>query len=96
MVHLGDVDRVEARFGMFGDNVSLGTREVHGWRRSLRRLVSSFGCSRWYSEVTLVEWKYVSIRLVTMLVLAQEWCMVGTIPCIGLEVLLDARNGTLR
>ena len=38
MVLLGDVGRLEARFGTFGDNVSLGTREVHGWRRTLHRL----------------------------------------------------------
>ena len=41
MVLLGAVGRVEARFVTFGDNVSLGTREVHGWRRKLHRLGSS-------------------------------------------------------
>ena len=62
MVLLGDVGRVEARFGTFADNVSLGTRELHGWRRTLHRLGSSFGCTR----------------------------------CIGLEIVLDAPDGSLR
>ena len=38
MVLLGDVGRVEARFGTFVDNVSLGTRKVHGSHRMLHRL----------------------------------------------------------
>ena len=38
MVLLGDVGRVEAHFGTFGDNVSLGTGEVHHWRHTLHRL----------------------------------------------------------
>ena len=50
MVLLGDVGRVEARFGTFGDNVSLGTK-------------------RW---------------------------TVGAVCCIGLEVVLDALDGTPR
>ena len=44
--------------------------------------------------VTLVEWKHVSVRLVTMLVLAQERCTVRTVRCIGLEVVLDAPDST--
>ena len=50
MVLLGDVDRVEAHFGTFGDNISL----------------------------------------------AQERCTVGAVRCIGLEVVLDAPDGTPR
>jgi hypothetical protein len=32
MVLLGDACHVEARFGLFGDSVSLGTRSVYGLR----------------------------------------------------------------
>ena len=96
MVLLGDVGRVEARFITFGDNVSHGTREVHGWHRTLPRLGSSFGCTRWYSYVTLVEWKHVSVHLVIMLVLAQERCTVGAVRCIGMEVVLHAPDSTPR
>ena len=38
---LGDVGRVEPRFGTFGDNVSLGTNEMHSWHRTLHKLGSS-------------------------------------------------------
>ena len=96
MVLLGDVGRVETRFGTFGDNVSLGTREVLGWRRTLHRLGCSFACTQWYSYVTLVKWKHVSVRFVTMLVLAQESCTVGTVHCIGLEEVLEAPDGIPR
>ena len=41
MVLLGDIGRVEAHFGMFGDNVSLGTRVVHSWHSTLHWLGSS-------------------------------------------------------
>jgi hypothetical protein len=33
MVLLGDVGQVEARFGLFGDSISLSLRKVHGLRR---------------------------------------------------------------
>ena len=46
--------------------------------------------------MTLVELKHVSVCLVTMLVLALERCMVGAIRCIGLELVLDALDGTPR
>ena len=96
MVLLGDVVRVEARFVTFGDNVSLGTREVLGWHRTLHRLGSSFGCTHWYSLVTLVEWKHVSVHLVTMLVLAPERCTVDAVRCIGLDLVLDTLDGPPR
>jgi hypothetical protein len=38
MVHLGDVGQVEARFGLFGDNVNLDARKVHGLRQMYHRL----------------------------------------------------------
>ena len=46
--------------------------------------------------MTLFEWKYVSVRLETMLVLAKERCTVCAVRCIGLEVVLDAPDGTPR
>ena len=43
---LGDVGRIESRFGPFGDSVSVG---VHGLRRTYLWLRYRFGRSRWYS-----------------------------------------------
>ena len=46
---LGDEGQVEARFGPFGDSVSVGARSVHGFRQTYRWLRNCFGRSRWYS-----------------------------------------------
>ena len=43
MVLLGDVGHVESRFGLFGDGVSVGERQVHGLRQTYRRLRNHFG-----------------------------------------------------
>ena len=45
-------------------------------------------------DVGRVEARFV--RLVTMFVLAQERCTVGTVRCIGMEVVLDAPDGIPR
>jgi hypothetical protein len=46
---LGDVARVEPRFGPFGDGVSVGARLVHGLCQTYHRLINHFGCTRWKS-----------------------------------------------
>jgi hypothetical protein len=43
-----DVGRVESRFGLFGDDVSVGARYVHGLRQMYHRLRNRLGCTRWY------------------------------------------------
>jgi hypothetical protein len=47
-VLLGDVGQVEARFGLFGDSVSLGARWVHDLRRLYHGHGNHFGHTRWY------------------------------------------------
>jgi hypothetical protein len=42
---LGDVGHVEPRFGLFGDSVNIGAREVHGLRQTYHRLGNHFGCT---------------------------------------------------
>jgi uncharacterized Fe-S cluster-containing radical SAM superfamily protein len=39
---LGDLGYVESRFDLFADSVNLGTRLVHGLRRTYHRLRKSF------------------------------------------------------
>jgi hypothetical protein len=43
-----------------------------------------------------VMWNFVSVRLETVLVLVQYRCMVCTERTIGIEIILDAPNGTPR
>jgi hypothetical protein len=43
MEHIGDVGHVEPRFGLFGDNVHVGARYVHGLRRTYHWLKNHFG-----------------------------------------------------
>jgi hypothetical protein len=46
---LGDVGHVESCFGLFGDNVCVGGRWLHGLRQTYHRLRNHFGRTRWYS-----------------------------------------------
>ena len=40
---LGDTGHVESRFGPFGDDVSVGVRQVHSLRQTYHRLRNCFG-----------------------------------------------------
>jgi hypothetical protein len=55
-----------------------------------------FGCTRWISYVTLVMWNLVSIHMVTVAVLVQVTSMVCAKCIIGIEIILDAPDGTPR
>ena len=46
---LGDVGHVESRFGLVGDSVSVGARQVPGLCQTYHRLRNRFGRTRWYS-----------------------------------------------
>jgi hypothetical protein len=76
MVLLRDVGPVEARINPFGDNVNLNARSVHGLRRMYHRLRNHFERIRWYSYMTCVKWKVISIHLETMLISTQDRCTV--------------------
>jgi hypothetical protein len=49
MVLLGDESQVQARSGLFGDNVSVGARLVHFLHQTYYWLRNYFGRTRWYS-----------------------------------------------
>jgi hypothetical protein len=40
---LDDVDHVESRFGLFGDNFSIGASQVHGLRQMYHMHRNHFG-----------------------------------------------------
>jgi hypothetical protein len=46
---LGDMGQVESCFGLIGDGVSIGAREVPGLREMFHWLRNRFGCTQWYT-----------------------------------------------
>ena len=96
MVLLGDEAQVEARFSPFGDSANPDARSVHGLGQTYRRLISPFRRTRCNSYETWVMWNLVSIYLETVLVSVQDRCMVCAKHTKGLEIVLDAPNGTPR
>jgi hypothetical protein len=96
MVLLGDEAQMEDRFGLFGDSVSFSAWKVHGLHQMYRRLRNYFGCTSWYSWVTRLKWKIVSVHLDTVLVSVQGRCTVCAKCTIASEIVLDALDGTPR
>jgi hypothetical protein len=92
----GDVGHVESHFGLFRDSVSVGARHVHSLRKEYHRLRNHFGHTRWYSLVTRLELMLVSVHLEIVLILTQDRCIVCVERTIGLEIILDAPDGTPR
>jgi hypothetical protein len=69
---------------------------VHGLHQVYHRVKNHFRCTGWYSEVMRLEWKLDSVFLKILLILRQDRCMVYTEHTIGLEIFLDAPDGTPR
>jgi hypothetical protein len=55
-----------------------------------------FGRTRWYSSVTMLKWKLVTVRLEMVLNLMQDRYTVCAKHTIGLEIVLDTPNGPPR
>ena len=96
MVPIGAKAQVEACFGPIGDSANLDARYVHGLRQTYHTIRSHFGCTRWNSKLSWVMWNLTSFRLETVLVLVQDRCMVCSRCNIGLQIGLDATDGTPR
>jgi hypothetical protein len=60
------------------------------------RVRHHFGYIRWYSKLTRPKWKLVLVHLEIVLILTQDRCMVCAKHTIGLEIILDAPDGTPR
>jgi hypothetical protein len=60
------------------------------------RVRNHFGCTRWYSKLMRLKWKLISVHLEIVLILMQDRCTVCAESTIGLEIILDAPDGTLR
>jgi hypothetical protein len=96
IVLLCDVDQAIVDFDLFGDSFNLGTRKGKGLRLMYHGHVNRFGHTRWYSYVMYVKWKPVSVRLDVVLDSAQDRCTVCAKRTIGVEIILDAPDGTPR
>ena len=59
-------------------------------------LRNHFGRTRWYSEVTRLKWRLVSVRLEIVLILSQDRYTVCAERTIGWENILDTPDGTSR
>ena len=92
MVLLGDDAQMEARFGPFGDSANPDARQVHGLHQTYHMLRSHFGHTRQKSYMTWVMWNLISVCLETVL----DSCTVRDKDTIGLEIVLDAPDGTPR
>ena len=93
---LGDTGHVESRLGPFRDGVSVDARQLHGLRQMYHRLRNRFGHTPWYSYVTRLKWKLISVCFKIVLILTQDRCMVCAERTIGSEIVLDAPDGTAR
>jgi hypothetical protein len=83
-------------FGPFHDGVSVSARQVHGLCQTYHRVRNHFGCTRWYFKLTRIKWKHVSVYLEIVLILTQDRCTVCAERTIGLEIILNAPDGTPR
>ena len=86
---LGDVGHVKSHFGLFGDSVGVGAIWLHALRRTYHRLGNRFGRTRCNTEVTLVFWKLVSVRLEIVLVSVQGRCTVCAKRTLGLDIVFN-------
>jgi hypothetical protein len=86
--------RVESRFSLFGDSVSVSARKVHGLHRTYHWHRNRFGHTRWDSLVTRLKWKLGLVRLEIVLLLMHDWCTVCVKRTVGSEIVLEAPVGT--
>jgi hypothetical protein len=93
---VSDVGRVESCFSPFRDSVSVSARLEHGLHRTYHRHRNDFGRSQSNSYVTRLKWKLGSVYFGIVLLLMQDWCLVCTKCSIGIEIILDAVEGTPR
>jgi hypothetical protein len=91
---ISDVGRVDSRFSLFGDCVSVSARQVHGLHQTYHRHRNHFGHTRWDSLVTRLKWKLGSVRLEIVLLLMLDWCTVCVKRTVGSEIVLEAPDGS--
>jgi hypothetical protein len=63
-------------------------------RQMYDRLSNLFGRTRWYSYMTRLKWKLISVLLEIVLILTQDRCTVCTKCTKGSVIVLVAPDGT--
>jgi hypothetical protein len=96
MVLLGDQTQAKAHFGPFEDIANLDARQVHGLHRTYHRLENHFTHTQKNFLVMWVIWTLTSVHLETVLVSVQDRCTICAERTTGLEIVLDAHDGTTR
>jgi hypothetical protein len=69
---------------------------VHSLSQTYHSVRNRCGRTRWYSKVTRLKWKLLSVRLDIVLILTQDRRMVCVDHTIGSEIILEALDGTPR
>jgi hypothetical protein len=69
---------------------------VHGLHQTYHRVRNHFGRTQWYTLVTRLKWKLILVRLEIVLIMIQDRCIVYAECAKGLEIILDAPDGTPR
>jgi hypothetical protein len=69
---------------------------VHDLHQTYHRLSNRFDKIRWYSEVMRLKWKLILVCLDIALILTKDGYIVYAERSIGLEIILDAPDGTPR
>jgi hypothetical protein len=96
MVVLTDVGQVEAHFGQFRNSINLSARWEHDLHRMYHGNGNPFGHTQWYSKVTCVMWKLISVYLEIALILRQDRCTVCIECATGIEIFLGTPDCTSR
>jgi hypothetical protein len=65
-------------------------------RQTYHRLRNHFRSTQWYSYVTRLKWKLISVHLEIVLILTQDRCTVFAERTRVLEIVLDVADGTPR
>jgi hypothetical protein len=63
---------------------------MQGLRQIYHSLRNHFGCTRWYSQMTRLKRKLVSVNLDIVLTMIQDSCTVCTERTVSSEIILDA------
>jgi hypothetical protein len=93
MVLLGEEAQVEAWFGLVGHRGNLGACWMQGLHGAYHMLRNQFGRTRWNYLMLCVTWSLASVRLMTVLGLVPDRCMVCASCSLHSQTVAEAPDG---